>query len=186
MRAGEPDPGPEPIQPPGSLAQKLGEAARGWRWRMPKGGGEGPHAHDWKLAAGLAALIAAGPLLTLGGATLLTSGANREIAKLRHQAEPLIARAERMQQERRQLAAVLGRPTLAATLDALARALPPDATLVRLERDNRGLLAAEVATPDPDRLRTTLREEPALALLRDAGQHQGDAMMVVSLSERAP
>lgn len=186
MRAGEPDPGPEPIQPAGSLAQKLGAAARGWRWRWPEGGRERPAANQWKLAAALGGLIAAGPLLTLGGAILLTSGVNREIAKLRHQAEPRIARAERVQAERGQLAAALGRPTLAATLDALARALPPDATLVRLERNSRGLLTAEVATPDPDRLRTALREEPALALLRDAGQRQGDAMMVVALSERAP
>lgn len=186
MRAGEPDPVPEPDQPASSLLQRLGAAARGVRLRGGNGEGERPPASEWKLAAALALLIAGGPLLTWGGAELLRASVARETAKLGRQMEPRLARAEAARVERSQLAAAIGRPTLGATLDALARALPADASLVRVERDARGLLTADVATPDPDRLRAALREEPALALLRDAGQREGDTNMIVSLAEVGP
>ncbi|MEI9851845.1 MAG: hypothetical protein WDN24_14570 [Sphingomonas sp.] len=77
------------------------------------------------------------------------------------------------------------RPTIGATLDALARALPPEASLIRAGRDAQGLLTVEVAAPDPDQLRAAIRRDPLLAALRDTGQRQQEATMIVTMRERA-
>ena len=49
----------------------------------------------------------------------------------------------------------------------------------------QGRLALEIATADPDRLRTALRRVPTLARLRNTGQRQADAAMIVLLEGTA-
>lgn len=167
-------------QAPASLAGQLNAAGRRWlaaRPAMPAG------RREWWVAGALGALIAAGPAVTILGAKLLAGGVRAEVAKLREQAAPRVAAAQTAAKERAELVALLRRPGLGATAEALARALPADASLVRVERSAAGLLEVDLTAPDPDRLRAALRREPALARLRDAGQLQGELAMTVSLRE---
>ena len=129
----------------------------------------------------VAGLIGLGPILTIGGAKLLTGRERTQTARLEAELAPKMARRSDAEQARERLAQVLERPTLAATLDALARALPKDASLARAERVGEGELQLEVGTPDPDSLRGALRRAPALARLRETGQRRGDAGMIVAL-----
>jgi hypothetical protein len=144
-----------------------------------------PGRSEWQVAAGAGALIALGPVLTIAGADLLAGSARGEARKLEARAAPRAARDAQAAQDRDALATLLRRPTLGATLDALARALPADTNLIRAERTPQGLLEADVSTTDPDALREAIRREPMLAGLRDTGQRQGDAAMIVSLREIA-
>jgi len=128
-------------------------------------------------------LIAAGPVVTILGANLLASGMRVEVEHLREQAAPRVAAAGLAARERAELVGLLRRPVLGATAEALARVLPAEATLVRVERNTAGLLEVDLTAPDPDKLRAALRREPALARLRDAGQQQGELAMTVSLRE---
>lgn len=169
MRAGQPDPEPKPEGPRDSLSQRL----RGLRI------GEG----DWRVAAALGALIAAGPLLTILGANTLAASAQRAAARTEAALAPRLAAAGAREEARRVLAAAVRQPTLGATLDALARALPADASLVRAERTAQGALELDIATPDPDALRAAIRRAPDFARLRDASQRRADAAMIVSMRE---
>ena len=174
----EPEPPVEPA--PASLAGRLNAAARRWlaeRPAMPRGRCE------WWVAVAVGALIAAGPAATILGADLLAGGVRADVTKLREQVAPSAAAAQTAAKERSELVALLRRPGLGATAEALARALPADASLVRVERNAAGLLEVDLTAPDPDRLRAALRREPALARLRDAGQLQGELAMTVSLRE---
>ena len=178
-------------QPPEqrSLAASLGGAARGaaggardWWANRP----EIPaNRRDWIVASGIAGLIAAGPLVTIAGAWLITGSIRSEVNRLEEQAAPRAAAAKTAAQDRALLVAMIRRPGLGATAEALARALPVDAVLLRAERDRSGLLEIDIGAPDPDKLRAALRAEPALARLRDAGQQRGDLMMTVSFKEQA-
>lgn len=176
MHVGKPD--SEPAPPAPSLAQRLAAIGRGRR----AGAGKQANAAKWpeaSIAALVAALIAAGPLLTIGGATLLTGRQHDAIARLGAEAAPRIEAARAAAEARGQMDAVLRRRTLAATIETLARALPADATLVRAGRTAQGVLELEIATPDPDRLRSALRRVPAFARLRNTGQRQADTKMIV-------
>ena len=170
MHVGKPDPQPAPPEP--SLAQRLAAIGRG----RPVGAAKWP---EGRLAPLVAVLIAAGPLLTIGGATLLTGRERAASVRLEAEATPRIEAARAATEARGQMDAVLRRRTLAATIEILARALPADATLVRVERTAQGALELEIATPDPDRLRSALRRAPALARLRNTGQRQSDSGMIV-------
>lgn len=176
MRAGEPD--REDVPAPGeSLAGRL---LRAGRTRGAADASREP-ARWWREATLVAGLIGLGPVLTIGGAKLLAARERTQTARLEAQLAPRMARRADAEQARERLASVLERPTLAGTLDALARALPKDASLVRAERSGEGELQLEVRTPDPDALRGALRRTPALARLRETGQQRGDAAMIVSL-----
>jgi hypothetical protein len=137
----------------------------------------------WWIAAAVALLIATGPIATILGANLAAASARAETERLREQAAPRVAAEQAAARDRAELVALLRRPGLGATVEALARALPPEASLVRVERNRAGLLEVDVTAPDPDRLRAALRREPALARLRDAGQQRGELTMTVSLRE---
>ena len=174
------EPQPSEEQTPASLAGRLNAAARRWlteRQAMPAG------RREWWVAGAVGALIAAGPAATILGANLLAGDVRVQVAKLRAQAAPRAAAAQAATRERSELVALLRRPGLGATAEALARALPADASLLRVERNAAGLLEVDLTAPDPDRLRAALRREPALARLRDAGQQQGELAMTVSLRE---
>ena len=167
MDAGPPD--PQPLQP--SLVQRLSAGLR------PRVTGEPGSARSAVLVA---MLIAAGPLLTIGGARLLAGQNRAEAARLEARLAQRLAAAEAAVAARREMAAAIGRPTLAATVDTLARVLPRDATLVRAERSREGKLVLEAATTDPDALRAALRRAPAFAGLRNVGQRQSDAALIVT------
>ncbi len=178
-------------QPPEqrSLVAGLAGAARGaagatrgwWAARPPVPAAK----RDWWVAGGLAALIAAGPALTIVVGGLIADGVRGEVRRLEAQAAPRAAAAKTASEDRAALVVMLRRPGLGATAEALARALPVDAVLIRAERGRDGLLEIDVSAPDPDKLRAALRAEPALARLRDAGQQRGELMMTVSFKEVA-
>lgn len=166
--------------PPSSLATRLHEMVRGALARVPA---IEPGKRDWWIAGAVAALIAAGPLATILGANLLAGGIGKDVQHLREQAAPRAAAAQAAAKERAALVALLRQPGVGASLEALARALPADAALVRVERNAAGLLEVDLTAPDPDRLRAALHREPALARLRDTGQQQGELAMTISLRE---
>lgn len=166
--------------PPSSLAARLHEMVRGALARVPE---IRPHKRDWRIASGVAALIATGPLATIIGADLLAGGVGRQVQQLREQAAPRAAAAQAAAKERAALVALLREPGVGASVEALARSLPADASLIRVERNPAGLLEVDLTAPDPDRLRAALHREPALARLRDTGQQQGETTMIISLRE---
>jgi hypothetical protein len=180
MHAGKPDPKPMPAP---SLTQRLAAAAR---TRLPHA--TRPEGRKWpegSMAALVAVLIAAGPLLTIGGAKLLAGRERAAVARLAAEASPRIDAARAAAEARVQLGVVLRRPTLGATIEALARALPADATLVRAERNAQGGIEFDIAAADPDRLRSALRRAPALARLRNTGQRQADGRIIVTFAGTA-
>jgi hypothetical protein len=132
------------------------------------------------VAALVAVLIAAGPLFTVGGAKLLTGHERTAAARLGATAMPKIEARRAAIEAREQIDAVLRRRTLGTTIEGLARALPPDATLIRAARTDAGVLEIDVVAADPDRLRAALRRAPMFARLRNTGQRQADAKMIVS------
>lgn len=159
---------------PESLVERLARAARdrpvraaGVRW----------------VPCAVAGLLAAGPLLTIGGAKLFGAQERRASDALRAEVAPRIAAREAAAASRAVLAPVLARPALGTTLEAIARALPAEAVLVRAERKPAGGLEFDIAAPDPDTLRARLRRTRDFARLRDAGQRQDGGVLVTSLRE---
>ncbi|MBB5710721.1 hypothetical protein [Sphingomonas xinjiangensis] len=128
----------------------------------------------------MAALIAAAPVLTITGAHVLAGRERAQADRLETALAPRVARQVASEQARDLLAPLVNSPTLAATLDTLARGLPKDASIVRAERGGDGALRLELRTPDPDALRGALRRVPTLAVLREIGQQRSDAAMIVS------
>jgi hypothetical protein len=137
-----------------------------------------------RMALAAALLIVAAPLATLAGATWLAADARAEAARWDRQAVPVAAARSVRDRARSLLAAAWTRPTLGATTESVARALPADAALLRTERTADGHLTIEVAAPDPDRLAAALRRDPALGGLRAVAQARGDATMRVTLEQR--
>lgn len=183
MDPGSPD--PETFAPAPSLAHRLMVLAR----RRRSDAVSPPAAASWSqnsVAALVTLLIAAGPLLTIAGAKLLAAQQRAAAARIESEAAPRIGAAKAAGEARAQIDAVLRRPTLGATIEALARALPADAALVRAGRTAQGVLEIEVAVADPDRLRAALRRAPAFARLRNTGQRQADAKMIVTFAGTTP
>jgi hypothetical protein len=137
---------------------------------------------DWRVAAGIALLLAAAPGATLVGAWALRPAAEAEAAAIEPRARPRMTAERDAARGREALRALLRRPTLGAVIDRLAAVLPEGARLARAERGSDGALMLEVATPDPDELRRALRREPLLAGLRDRGQRQSEGGMIVTLA----
>ena len=170
MKAGEPD--RDPLPEGGTLATRLAAMLRA------------PSA-AWEGAAAVAVMLALGPILTIAGAKLLVRHERTAIARLQNDLAPRIAAEQAADTARQEIAAAIGRPALGTTLEALARALPADATLARAERTAQGALDIEVTATDPDKLRAAIRRAPELTGLRDSGQRQGDGTMLVSLHQDA-
>lgn len=168
MQAGQPD--RDPSLERGSLAARLAAVLR-------------KPAAPWEAGAAVAILILLAPLATIAGAKLLTHHERTEIARLQTDLAPRIAAEQAARTAHSQLAAAVNRPLMGATLEALARALPADATLSRAERTAQGALELDVTTTDPDKLRAAIRRAPELDGLRDSGQRQGDGNMLVSLRQ---
>jgi hypothetical protein len=179
-------------EPPASLATQLrasaGAGAAKFRERLAAWRAQEPAAtprRAWQVAGAVALLIALGPVATIAGGHLLAGQSRAESRQLKARAEPRIAADRLAERDRAALGAVLRRAGVGAVIEALARALPPEAALARAERNRDGLIELDIATPDPDKLRAALRREPLLATLRDSGQRQGDAAMLVSFRESA-
>jgi hypothetical protein len=182
MQSGEPDPAAAPAP---SLTQRLVAAARP-RPRVAAQPGNASEWSDGSVAALVAVLIAVGPLLTIAGAKLLTAQQRAAAAKLETEVAPRIAAARAAVEARQQIDALLRRRALGATIEGLARALPPEATLIHAGRTAQGLVEIEVEAPDPDQLRAALRRTPMFARLRNTGQRQGDAKMIVTFAGTVP
>jgi hypothetical protein len=174
MQAGEPD--RDVVSAPGgTLAARLRALLRTRDARTAR----------WEVAAAVAVFIALGPLVTIAGARLLTRHENTQIAQLQSDLAPRLAAEQAARTARNEIGAAIRRPAVGATLEALSRALPADASLARAERTAQGALEFDVTTTDPDRLRAAIRRVPELAGLRDSGQRQGDGAMLVSLHQDA-
>lgn len=165
----------DPSAPARSRASLIAQLAH-WRVRGQDGGA--------RVGAAIALLMTLGPVLTIVGGYVTTRSIRAEAATLAASAEPRLARQRRADEGRALLGRVLSVPTLAVTLDGLARALPAESTLASVERRADGTLVVEAMTPDPDRLRGALRRDPATVMLRDAGQRRGDAAMTVTFEAR--
>jgi hypothetical protein len=165
--------------PPSSKRRRFSLFARIAHWRV--------HGRDGgaAVAAAVALLLALAPLLTIAGAYATARSIRGETAALAREAEPKLAAAREAEAGRTALRQLLATPTLGATLDGLARALPPESLVTSAERRADTTLTVEVATADPDRLRASLRRDPATAGLRDVGQRRGESTMLVMLEERA-
>jgi hypothetical protein len=130
-------------------------------------------------------LLALGPAVIWGGASLLAARARSQAATVTREAGDQLAARRQEDAARATLAPLVARPGVVATLGAYARALPQDARLVSVEVGRDGVQRATVLAPDPDALRQALRRDAATRSLREAGQRTGDGGMIVSL-EKAP
>lgn len=169
---------PEPLAPPApahSLSQRLAAALRGVS--LPAGG--------WGVAIAFGVLLAAGPLLTVTGATLLAQHEKRATVKLQDQLAPRLQAEAAAREARTALANAAGRTAPGQVVELLVGVLPPEATLTRIERTRDGGLEFDVAGSDPDALRAAIRRAPEFAGMRNTSQRHSDAAMIVSMREDA-
>lgn len=175
MDAGKPDPETAPAPPADSLSRQLSSALGGVR--LPPGG--------WGVATAFGALIAAGPLLTLAGASLLTAHEKRATQALEAQLAPRILAEDAARTARTALANAAGRASAGEVLETLAGVLPAEASLTRIERTADGGLELDVTGGDPDGLRAAVRRAPEFAGMRNTSQRRTDTTMIVSMREDA-
>ncbi|NIJ66513.1 hypothetical protein FHR20_003486 [Sphingomonas leidyi] len=173
MNPAEPDPAPPPA-PAQSLSHRLSAAL-----------GAMPLPRGWHAAAAFGALLAAGPLLTLAGATLLAQHERNATVRLQAQLALRLGAEATARAARTALANAAGRAAPGQVLEVLAGALPADAGLMRVERTRDGGLELDVAGSDPDTLRAAIRRAPELAGMRNTSQRRTDAAMIVSMREDA-
>lgn len=190
MDAGPPDPiVPQAAATP-SLAERMAAAVRALPARARPGGaaraagaagqaGAGAGRAGWAIVA----LLCTGPLAASAAADWLRHDAAARAAATAQASAPARARAAAHAAAHAELARAARVPGVAATLDALAAALPDDARLVRAARGGDGVVELDIATPDPDRLREALRRTPALARFRNVGQHRDATGMVATFRE---
>lgn len=175
--------------PPPPRPSLFGRAIAGARARARRAQREtseaAPGSPPWMIPT-LALLIAAGPLATIAVAALLQHSVQRETAAEEAASAPRRAAAQGQAAARAILSAAIARPGPAAMLDALSPVLPADASLVRAEQREDGVIEFEVAVSDPDALRSALRRVPALARLRDVRQQESDGRTVVLLRQDRP
>lgn len=183
----------DPVADSPSLADRLIAAARRRRSTIPAQPQPGSRAQTppptppvasrpW-FGILLAVLLPAGPVLSWGAATLQAAAIRADIQAQRRAAATLLAQRAAARADRAALAQLA--PGIADTANAFAGALPADSRLAAVAADEHGRLSADVATPDPDTLRTALRRDPRTAALRDVGQTRGDGVIVVRLREIA-
>lgn len=188
MDAGPPDPiVPQAAATP-SLAERMAAAVRALPARTRRrgagaadhaGAGAGAGRAGWAIVA----LLCAGPLAASAAADWLRHDVTARTAAATQASAPGRTRAAAHAAAHAELARAARVPGVAATLDALAAALPDDARLVRAARGGDGVVELDIATPDPDRLREALRRTPALARFRNVGQHRDGAGMVATFRE---
>ncbi len=161
-----PPPDPAPEAPP-SLVDRLGAAAR----RKPDAPRRG-------LPAGV---LLAGALWV--GSSLAASAISYVATAKVAQLSSGTVEPDPVRLERRALAS-LGAGSFSAQVDRIARLLPAEARLQSLEvdrRDDAARLLAEIATPDPDRLRSALARAGGGRPLRVVNERRGDGVIIVSI-----
>ncbi len=136
-----------------------------------------------RVGAAVALMLIAAPLAIWIDAAWLTQRARTATDTLSRQAAPIDAARADAARAREQLGMAWTQPTIGTTIEAIGRALPADAALLRVERHATGLLSIEVAAPDPDQVTAALRRDPALAELRAVSQTPGDDGMRVTLEQ---
>lgn len=166
-----------PIRP--SLFDRAVDAARRERPAPPPPAPGSPRPPLDRAAMLLAAAILATPLLTWGGAAILTARVQEEGRAIARRAAPQVAEQAAAQRSRVLLQQAWRLPTLGTTLEDTARDLPKDAALLRVERDGAGKLSMEVVAPDPDRVVAAL---PGLRATAQA-RAEGDGRMRVTLEQ---
>lgn len=139
----------------------------------------------WFVAAVVGGLIAAGPIATWAGAVWLRARIGSADTAAARAYAPRVAARNRREAARRMLADAARRPSMGATLEALARVLPTEAALLRAGRGSDGRLEIVIATADPDALRAAVRRDPALGGLRDTDQERVDGGMHITLRDMA-
>lgn len=130
-----------------------------------------------------AALIAAGPLLTIAGGEWLAARSRAETARLEADSAPRRAATARAAEARAMLRGAVVAPAVGATLDTLAATLPAEDRLTAVAADGSGALAVDVATIDPDQLRAAIRRS-RLSGLRETGQRRGEGVLIVRWAGR--
>lgn len=181
------DPPPLPDAPPvrPSLFEQVGWALRRAVAKRSIPPGEGPTtaqgAATDRTGLVVALLLVGAPVFTWAGAALMARSAWNDAGRLDEQAAPVLRARRDADAARRILSDAWQRPGVGSVVERLAVALPPDTSILRLERDRRGELALEVATPDPDPVAAALRRDPALTNLRTVEQTRGDGAMRVVL-----
>ncbi len=125
--------------------------------------------------------ILATPLATWGGAAWLAASARADGRAAETRAAPVIAARNARAAALDTLARAWSQLPLGTTIESVARALPPEASLARAERDTRGRLTLDILTPDPDRLIAALRRDGTLGSLRPTAQKAVDGRMQVTL-----
>lgn len=156
------------------MAQRL--AARAPRAPRPEGGPV-----NWRLAAGLAALIALGPLATIVGAGMLRASTEREAEALSEQGRRRFEAEARDREARAMFRDTVRRPPVSVVLDRMARVVPRDARLTAISYADNGELRIEILALDPDPLRMALRRDPMFAKLRETEQRRAGAGTIVLL-----
>lgn len=190
----DPRPADDMAQPGPSLVGQIVAAARRSRGLAPTAGVDAtfpakspPRAEQRtpidRVGAAVALMLIAAPLAVWIDAAWLTQRARTATETLSRQAAPIAAARADATRARQQLGTAWTQPTTGTTIEAIARALPADAALLRVERRTTGLLSIEVAAPDPDRVSAALRRDPALAGLRAVSQTPGDGGMRVTLEQ---
>ena len=165
-----------------SLADRMAQHFAARAPRAPRPAGE---PLDWRLAAGLAALIALGPLVTIVGAGLIERSARAEAAALTAQAAPRLKAEAQARNARAVLRETVRDAGVAVWFDRLAAVIPADARVARMGKAADGAMEIEITAPDPDLLRAALRRDPALAGFRETGQRRAGAMIAVTLRRTA-
>lgn len=164
-----------------SLADRMAQRFAAGVPREPRPSGD---PIDLRLAAGLAALIALGPLATIVGANLLSASAERETRMLQAQGRQRFDAELRDREARSLLRDSVRRPLASVVLDRIARVLPADARLTAVFYAEDGEIRIEILALDPDPLRTALRRDPMLAQLRETAQRRAGAGTLVMLRGR--
>lgn len=179
---------PAPDAP--SLADRIAASARGSRRREPhtaSAPASRPAADprgDRRFGIALALLLPAAPIATWGAAAVAERRVEAAAAAIRRDAADRLAAHHAAAQDAAAWSAAGAGRSLAEVANGFARALSGEDRLATLAIDGEGVLTAEVATRDPDALRSALRREPTLADLRDAGQRRGDGTLLVRLRAR--
>ncbi len=132
----------------------------------------------------IALLLASIPFSSWIGAEWLTRGARADVAAMARRAAPMrLARAGEAR-TRRNLAQWVAAPHAVQQVDRLGSALDDADRLVSVERAADGMLAVDVLTADPARLRTRLRAVPGIPPLRTVAERRGDGALIVRFRSR--
>lgn len=141
-------------------------------------------AGETRAAAWLTVASLAAPLLllsTIFWSILLRWSVEDQVVLLRARLAPIVAAHDAAESRRAAIASAGSSETASALIERVARALPGDASLWAVAREQKGGTTIEIETADPDRLRPALRQSGLMAGLREAAQGRSDRGIRVTL-----